>query len=122
MECDDPRRLAEFYIAALGGQVVKTGEDFVSIEVGDGSLMAFHQEVGYRAPTWPSPEVGMQMHLELYADDPDAAVAHLCDVGATLLDYQPEAHTGLTVLLDPAGHPFCVFAPPASSSPDSVPS
>ena len=112
LECDDPRRLAEFYVAALGGRVTLSRDDSVGIQLDDGMQMAFHRDPGYRAPTWPSPEVGMQMHLELLADDPDAAVAQLCALGATRLDYQPELLTGLTVLLDPAGHPFCVFAPP----------
>ncbi|GAA1839295.1 hypothetical protein GCM10009836_17960 [Pseudonocardia ailaonensis] len=82
------------YVAALGGTVTISREDSVGIQLDDGMQMVFHRGAGYRAPTWPSPEVGMQMHLELLADAPDAAVARLCALGTTRLDHEPEAHTG----------------------------
>jgi hypothetical protein len=50
----------------------------------------------------------MQTHLELHADDPQAAVRRLRELGATVPADQPPADEGLTVVLDPAGHPFCV--------------
>ncbi|WP_176921627.1 VOC family protein [Pseudonocardia oroxyli] len=53
----------------------------------------------------------MQMHLELHADDPEAAISRLRSLGASVPVDQPMPDEGLTVLLDPAGHPFCVFAP-----------
>jgi hypothetical protein len=47
----------------------------------------------------------------LHAEDPDVAVQRLRTLGASVPAFQPLAEEGLTVVLDPAGHPFCVFAP-----------
>jgi len=35
----------------------------------------------------------------------------LVDLGATVPEFQPHREHNLVVLLDPAGHPFCI-APP----------
>lgn len=50
-------------------------------------------------------------HLDLEADDPDAEVARLRDLGATAVDGDP---AGSPVLRDPAGLVFCVCAAGAS--------
>ena len=39
-----------------------------------------------------------------------AGVAHALEAGATLADFQPQEH--VRVMLDPAGHPFCLFPGP----------
>lgn len=39
--------------------------------------------------------------------DLQAAVAHALELGATIADYQPQQT--VRVLLDPAGHPFCLY-------------
>ena len=49
----------------------------------------------------------MSVHLDLEVDDLDAAVAHAVDAGAELASYQPQEN--VRVLLDPAGHPFCLY-------------
>jgi len=40
-------------------------------------------------------------------DDLDEAVAAARELGATLVEYQPQ--DDVRVLLDPAGHPFCLY-------------
>jgi hypothetical protein len=45
-------------------------------------------------------------HLDLEVDDLDGAVAYAVSLGARLAAHQPRAD--LRVLLDPAGHPFCL--------------
>lgn len=47
------------------------------------------------------------IHLDVAVDDLAAGVAWAIDAGATLADYQPQ--TDVRVMLDPAGHPFCLF-------------
>jgi hypothetical protein len=37
----------------------------------------------------------------------DEAVAYALSVGAELADYQPQE--GVRVMLDPVGHPFCLY-------------
>ena len=58
----------------------------------------------------------MQMHFELYVDDIDRARRRLESFGATTPDFQPELSTGLLVMIDPSGHPFCIFRRPPSAS------
>ena len=68
----------------------------------------FQQAHGYRAPVWP-PAEGQQrpmVHLDFQVGDLDEAVADALALGATLADAQPQEH--VRVLLDPAGHPFCL--------------
>lgn len=50
----------------------------------------------------------MQIHFDFYADDLDEAEALLRRHGATTPEFQPHRGDGLVVMLDPAGHPFCI--------------
>jgi hypothetical protein len=58
---------------------------------------------------WPeepgAPE--KMIHLDIRVRDLDAAVAHALAAGARLAAHQ--GRDDLRVLLDPAGHPFCLF-------------
>ena len=47
------------------------------------------------------------VHLDVAAEDLDAAVAWALELGATLAEHQPQ--DDVRVLLDPDGHPFCLF-------------
>lgn len=61
----------------------------------------------YRPPTWPDSEVPKQIHLNLAVSDLEAAVGEAMGLGARLAVHQPEPDE-FRVLLDPAGHPFCL--------------
>ncbi|MEJ7707659.1 MAG: VOC family protein [Nocardioidaceae bacterium] len=50
----------------------------------------------------------MMMHLDFEVVDLDAAVAHALELGAEQAEHQPQ--TDMQVLLDPAGHAFCLYA------------
>ena len=78
----------------------------------DGPALSFHGDDEYVAPTWPSTagEQLMMMHLDIATDDLMAAVAHAIDCGATRAEFQPQDE--VTVMLDPDGHPFCLFPSP----------
>ena len=70
--------------------------------------MVFQQATGYQPPVWP-PVDGQQrpmMHFDFQVGDLDSAVADAVALGATLADDQPQDN--VRVLLDPAGHPFCL--------------
>ena len=71
--------------------------------------LSFHEDTEYVAPTWPSTphEQQMMVHLDIGTDDLDRAIAWALSCGARLADHQPQ--DGVRVLLDPAGHPFCLF-------------
>ncbi len=66
----------------------------------------------YVPPVWPTEPGSQQMmiHLDIGVDDLDAGVAWAIRCGATPADHQPQE--GVKVMLDPAGHPFCLFADP----------
>jgi hypothetical protein len=57
---------------------------------------------------WPEQpgQLTKMIHLDIRVDDLDAAVAHALDSGARLAEHQPR--TDLRIMLDPAGHPFCL--------------
>ena len=68
----------------------------------------FQQAADYQAPVWP-PVDGQQrpmMHLDFQVGDLEAAVDEAVALGATVAAFQPQAN--VRVLLDPAGHPFCL--------------
>jgi catechol 2,3-dioxygenase-like lactoylglutathione lyase family enzyme len=103
IDCADAQAavdLATFYAAALGGEVVQG-----SVRA-RGLLLIFEPIPDYRPPTWPSDETPKQMHFEWMVDDLEAAVTRLLELGARLAEHQ--TGTSLRVMLDPAGHPFCV--------------
>ncbi|MGC9380859.1 VOC family protein [Streptomyces sp. MH13] len=107
-DCPDPAELATFYGEALGLPVAFSTDDFVLLGGQDGAAgLGFNRLADYRRPTWPDPAQEKQAHIDLGADDLDAAEARLIALGATKPDFQPDPDRW-RVLLDPAGHPFCV--------------
>lgn len=105
----DEQGLADFYAALAGSPVERVGPAGSTVSVRFGGLrLVFRQVDRYRAPTWPSDDMPMQMHLEVEVDDLGLACARLLELGATLPSYQPHRDDGLLVMLDPAGHPFCI--------------
>ena len=46
------------------------------------------------------------MHLDVQVGELDAAVAEAVALGASVAAHQPQEN--VRVLLDPAGHPFCL--------------
>ncbi|MGY2701118.1 MULTISPECIES: VOC family protein [unclassified Nocardioides] len=108
----DPRGLAAFYRDLLGWEVRTDRPEWVVLEPPAGTAgLAFQLEDGHVPPSWPSGpgEQQMQSHLDIAVDDLDQGVARAKALGAGLAPYQPQ--DDVRVLLDPAGHPFCLFAP-----------
>ena len=117
----DPPGLAEFYRSLLGWRyrdedheddptwiVIKPPDD----SPGDPRTgLSFQLEAQHVPPEWPAGPVDqqMQLHLDIGVDDLEAAVARAEELGATQAAHQPQ--DDVRVLLDPAGHPFCLFAP-----------
>ena len=67
-------------------------------------------------PVWPGGPgtQQMQLHLDLEVSDLEGSVADAVALGATLAAPQPQ--DDVRVLLDPAGHPFCLY--PATTRDD----
>lgn len=109
LDCPDPQRLADFYLGLLGGRQLWAKESSVAIEV-PGAVLVAQKVDGYVPPDWPGTAI---VHLDLTADDLGAAGERAVALGATLPE-QPDPRW--QVLLDPAGHPFCL----TPFTPDSV--
>lgn len=75
-----------------------------------GASLSFQFESDYVRPVWPQveSEQQMMMHLDIGVEELDSGVAFAESLGATLADYQPQED--VRVMLDPVGHPFCLFA------------
>ncbi len=106
-DCPDPAESARFYSEALGLPIAWSGDDFVLLGREGTTGLAFNRLADYRRPTWPDPTQEKQAHIELGVDDLEAAQARLLELGATEPPTQPQPDRW-RVLLDPAGHPFCI--------------
>ena len=106
----DPKALALFYQRLLGWPIGSDEPDWVTLRPGDGSPgLSFQLEAEHAPPTWPAGagDQQMQLHLDIEVDDLDAAVATAVEAGARVAAFQPQ--DDVRVLLDPAGHPFCLW-------------
>jgi len=106
-DCPDPAELARFYGDALGLPVVYSSDDFVLLGRKGSTGLGFIRVADYRRPTWPDPSQGKQAHIELGVDDLETAQARMLALGAAEPPVQPHPEQR-RVLLDPAGHPFCI--------------
>jgi predicted enzyme related to lactoylglutathione lyase len=111
LDARDPQRLAVFYSLVLGWPVSQTDENGAAIAVpGTTSFVSFQRNNDFRAPVWPGKvgEQQMMLHLDVAVDDLDVAMTETIALGATIAEYQPQ--DSVRVLLDPEGHPFCLYA------------
>ena len=119
LDADDPIALAEFYERLLGwpierregprrGKPSTDGWAMLRSPAGDMKIEV-QWEPHYRPPVWPGVdgEQLMMLHLDIGVADLDAGVEWALAQGATLAERQPQP--GVRVMLDPEGHPFCLF-------------
>lgn len=103
LDCADPAELAEFYRGLLGGRLLWSRTSSVGVQT-PGLLLVAQQVADYRPPAWPGSSV---VHLDLTAGgELDGAERRAVALGARVVAPQPDSRW--RVLLDPAGHPFCV--------------
>ncbi|HEX2320722.1 MAG TPA: VOC family protein [Streptosporangiaceae bacterium] len=118
----NPRELAAFYSRMLDWPIAveepaRPGfppeDGWAQLRPPEGKIgprLNIEYEAQYTPPVWPS-EVGKQhitVHLDIAVRDLESAVAWAIDAGAVLAAFQPQED--VRVLLDPAGHPFCLFS------------
>ncbi len=106
LDCADPLALGEFWAAMLGGEIAFASPTTVGIRT-DWVWLSALKITDYVAPTWPEGEVPKQIHLDLAVTDLEAAAAEAERLGARSAPNQPSPDRW-RVLLDPAGHPFCL--------------
>lgn len=119
LDAADPMALAEFYARLLGWAIVEREGPRPGYPPEDGwaklrspggdQKLEFQWERHYVTPKWPAAagEPQMMMHLDIGVADLEAGVRWAIEAGAKLADHQPQE--GVRVMLDPEGHPFCLF-------------
>lgn len=119
LDAADPLALAEFYERLLGWPIVRREvarpdgpptDGWALLRAPDGRMKLEVQfEPRYRPPVWPSAdgEQLMMAHLDVGVDDLGVAVDWAVACGAAVADHQPQ--DDVRVMLDPEGHPFCLF-------------
>lgn len=110
----DFRRVVDFYAALLGLEVVEEEQRWAALRDPSGGMgINVQAEDWYVAPVWPeaAPAQTKMMHLEIEVTDVQAAVGRATELGAREAAPQPARDQGeLRILLDPAGHPFCLWS------------
>jgi hypothetical protein len=102
--------MADFYAQLLGHPVTYRRSDFCVVAKNEQSSgLAFQLASDHVAPTWPSPEVPQQIHLDVMVDDLAASKDAVLKLGAR--------HLVDDVYADPAGHPFCLIPKPPWAPP-----
>jgi hypothetical protein len=80
----------------------------------EGEKIEIQHEANFVRPVWPQGpgEQGMQLHLDIWVEDVAAGVAWCLECGGAEAATQPEGRdrNRLRVMLDPAGHPFCLWS------------
>jgi catechol 2,3-dioxygenase-like lactoylglutathione lyase family enzyme len=116
VDCPDPNVMGDFYAALLGGTVTDRTPGRTKVETSGGPIY-FRASPDHRPPTWPSPEVPLHQHFDYVVEDPHAAAERLIALGASLASDEPD----MVVMLDPAGHPFCLYVDDSADSPTDSP-
>ena len=115
IDCRDADELATFYQALLGWDVVAAdGDDWRQLRSPDGRIgLNIQAEPWYRPPVWPEQhdEQHKMMHFEIEVSDLEPAVSRVIAAGGSAAADQPADRdpSRIRIMLDPAGHPFCLF-------------
>jgi hypothetical protein len=106
LDCAHPPRLGAFWAELLGGEVALSTADVAIVRL-DHLLVTALRVEDYEPPTWPAGSMPKQVHLDLDVEDLVEAERRALSLGAVRPDAQSDPENHL-VLLDPAGHPFCL--------------
>ncbi|GAA1777791.1 VOC family protein [Nostocoides vanveenii] len=110
LDTDDVARLTHFYAALRGWTIHHLDEDDGALDAGEGvAYLSVQRNPDYVRPTWPGVPGAQQLmlHLDFEVTDLAAETERAVGLGASLPEHQPQEN--VRVLLDPAGHPFCLY-------------
>lgn len=127
LDCPDAQAMTRFYGGLLGWEPTVTEPEWVLMrDPSGGTGLSFQQDDRYQPPVWPGdpPRQQKMMHLEVCVTPPGtapgggysaadgqaalaAAVGLALSLGGRLAARQ--FREDLRVILDPAGHPLCLF-------------
>ena len=109
IDCADKEALCTFYENLLGWERGML-YGYPSLISQNGLVLLFSQEEDYVPPVWPEQPGAQQkmLHLDFLVDDLAEAVEKAIAFGAVKAPDQ--FYENVTVMLDPDGHPFCLFS------------
>ena len=107
LDTKDPRLLADFYAAVLGGEVVPDDDTWVVLTDPTGRRLAFQLAPEHEPPRFPDTRGSQQFHLDVEVTDVDDAESKVLALGATRVT-DAIGEDRFRVYRDPAGHPFCL--------------
>jgi hypothetical protein len=111
LDATDPQALARFYATLLEWEVTASKPEWATVNPSSGvGYLGFQKSAGYQRPVWPNAggQQQMMLHLDFEVSDLAAAVEHAIEMGARPAEFQPQEN--VRVMLDPDGHPFCLYA------------
>ena len=120
LDAADPLALADFYQRLLGWEITEREGPRPGYPANDGwaimrspdrtAKLEFQYEAHYVPPVWPpvDGEAQMMIHLDIGVEDLDAGVAWAIEAGARIAPAQPQKPGEHVIMLDPAGHVFCM--------------
>ena len=115
IDCADVEALGAFYSDLFGWEIIaRDGTGWLQLRDPRGGIgLNLQAEEAYERPVWPEQpgQPSKMVHLEVLVDDLDGAIQRVLDCGGSEAAHQPadRDHTRLRIMLDPAGHPFCLF-------------
>lgn len=110
LDCQEPKRLSDFYAKLLGWHIGYVTEDFIIIVSETCPVnIGFQRNELYEPPVWPE-ETGRQqqmLHLDFSMEKEKLQewIRYAVSLGAKRADIQ---YGEWVVMLDPEGHPFCL--------------
>jgi catechol 2,3-dioxygenase-like lactoylglutathione lyase family enzyme len=110
LDTPDAPTLARFYAELLDWELASEEPTFATVAPPDGvAYLGFQTSPEYVEPVWPPVPGAQQMmlHLDLEVEDLEVAVEHALELGAREAAHQPQ--DTVRVMLDPVGHPFCLY-------------
>ncbi|MFC0627718.1 VOC family protein [Kribbella deserti] len=110
LDAPDVGVLARFYSELRGWPIWKQDENDAALDLGEGvAYLSIQRNPDYVRPVWPAEKGSQQMmlHLDFQVTDLAGETARAVALGAELPEFQPQED--VRVLLDPAGHPFCLY-------------
>ena len=115
IDCADDEELATFYSRLLDWETTASdGKGWRQLSDPSGGVgINVQRESWYQPPTWPEQAEAQHkmMHFDIEVDDLDEAMAVAIAAGGKEAPTQPQDRDQqrIRVLLDPAGHPPCLF-------------
>jgi len=107
-DCPNANELADFYVKLSGWDKEISSNEWAAIRTPEDILLVFQTVENYTPPIWPWKDGEQQQmaHIDFKVDNLQESEDFALKSGAKKADVQ--YYDTSTVMLDPAGHPFCL--------------